>query len=322
MASPIADLSYRHYDGPLEPPAYRWWAIAKQSMRLSIKKKGFWIWAALSGWFYVLLMAIFYFVDTLSQNVPIGQKNPIMQQIVWKDQFLNAFSTSQLFFFIIALLIGVGTIANDNRANALLVYLSKPCTRLDYVIGKWIGIFLPMTLVTAVPTLLFFFYCLMSYRDYGFLTEDPRLFLKLLPMILVPGIVHASLALGISAMFGQGRLAGATYAGVYFILVFFTKAMQLINTSSQVDGRTVSPIVQKLYYFSIDGIQIGLAKLFLGTNGSPLFPTGPGGNNRRGPQPLPVEAPDASLILPLAIGVCALSLFIAWSRVRAVEVVG
>jgi ABC-2 type transport system permease protein len=324
MASPIADLSYRHYDGPLEPPVYRWWAIARASMRLSLRKRGFWIWASLSGWFYILLLAIFYFVDTLSQNVPQGQKNPLLQQVVWKDQFLNAFSTAQLFYFILALLIGVGTIANDNRANALLVYLSKPCTRLDYVIGKWLGVFLPITLVTAFPTLLFYLYCVMTYREYGFLTEDPRLVLKLLGVILVPGAVHASLSLGISSLFNQGRMAGATYAGLYFFTLFFTKAMQIISAVQQTNRQAVSPIVDKLYYASVDGLQIGLAKVILGTDGSQLFPGMNGGGGRRGgpPNPLPVPAPEAWLMFGGVGAICALALFVAWSRVKAVEVVG
>lgn len=322
MASPIADLSYRHYDGPLEPPAYRWWSIARASMRLSLKKRGFWLWASFSAWFYILLLAIFFFVDTFSQGVTApGQKNPILMQIVWKDQFLNAFSTAQLFFFILALLIGVGTIANDNRANALLVYLSKPCTKTDYVIGKWLGIFLPITLVTAVPTLLFYLYCVMTYRDYGFLTEDPRLLFRLLGMVLVSGFVHASLSLGISSMFNQGRLAGATYAGLYFFTLSFTKAMQVISIIAQQDRKPVPGIVNNLYYASVDGIQIGLAKAILGTDGSALFPGGGGGGGRR-IEPLPVPAPDFWPIFGVVGGICALAILIAWTRVRAVEVVG
>ncbi len=325
MSSPIADLSYRHNAGPLERPASRWWAIARASMRLSMRKRGFWLWASFSGWFYVLLLAIFYFIDTLSQNVPVGEKNPLLMQIVWKDQFLNAFSTAQLFYFILALLIGVGTIANDNRANALLVYLSKPCSRLDYIIGKWLGIFLPLTLVTAIPTAFFFLYGAMTYRDYGFLTEDPRLPLKLLAMVLIPGVVHSSLALGISSLFNQGRMAGATYAGLYFFTLFFTKAMQIISLVHQGDRRMVPPIVEKLYYGSVDGLQIGLAKVILGTDGSNLFPGmngGGGGGRRSTPNPLPVPAPEWWLMFGAAGAICALALFVAWSRVKAVEVVG
>ncbi len=320
MASPIADLTYRNYDGPLEPPLYRWWAIAKASMQLSLKKKGLWWLAAGGAFWYLFMLAMLYVMDMLSQNVPLGQKNPFLQQIIWKDQFLNAFSVAQLSLFIIALLIGVGAIANDNRANALLVYLSKPVSRLDYLIGKWLGIFIPITVIVAVPTFVFFAYCAMSYRDYGFLTEDPRLPFKLLLMVLVPGVFHASVSLGISALFNQGRLAGATYAGLYFMTLFFTKAMQVVHWASSEDGGKAPAIVKTLFYCSIDGIQIALAKIILGTDGTALFPQA--GGSRGGP-PIPsIPAPSPTLFFGIFFGICFLSLLIAWTRIRAVEVIG
>lgn len=326
MSNPIADLSYRNYDGPLERPINRWWAIAVVSMRMSLKKKGFWIWSCISAWWYLMMMAIFYFIDVISAP-GLGQKNPILESVVWKDQFLNAFSISQMLLFIIALLIGVGTIANDNRANALMVYLSKPVSRLDYLIGKWLGIFIPITAVVALPALAFFGYGLMSFREYGFLSEDPMLPVKLIFMVLVPGFFHASVALGISSMFNQGRLAGATYAGIYFLTLFFTKMMQFLFFATVEPGSPAAKLVSNLYYCSIDGIQIAMAKIILGTNGSFLFPmqslNGPGGGSPKNtPVGLTVPAPDAAPFVIAFFLICAISLFVAWTRIRAVEVVG
>jgi ABC-2 type transport system permease protein len=324
-SSPILDLTYRNYDGPLEPPVNRWWAIAKMSIRLSTKKKGFWIWASCTCAWYLILLAIFYFVDQSSQaSTAMGQQIPFFKNIVWKDQFLNAFSVSQLYYFILALLLGAGTIANDNRANALLVYLSKPCSKLDYVIGKWLGIFVPMTLVCAVPTLVFYVYCLLSYRSYGFLTQDGWLIVRLLGMILIPGFFHASASLGISSLFNQGRLAGATYAAFYFFGWFFTKMMEVIFVQTNVNsmsgnGNGASPLVKGLYYCSVDGLQVGLAKIFLHTDGGALIPfQGAGGIQ----QLRVVPQPSALLFLPAYFGICALFVLLAWSRIRAVEVVG
>lgn len=332
MAStPIADLSYRNYDGPLEAPTFRWWVVAKMSMRLAIKKKGFWIWSTLSAYWYLILAAIYYFVDTLGQQSPStgGATNFIFSQTIWKDKFLDAFSISQMLLFIVALLIGIGTIANDNRANALLVYLSKPCSKADYLIGKWVAIFLLLLAVTGVPMLLFYGYCFMSYRQYGFVSQDPALFWKLLLVMPLPAILHASLCLGISSLFNQARLAGATYAALYFLTLSFTKAMQVVMAISwfaeqpehhrrmakavAAEVSRAPQAVQSLFYASVDGLQIGLAKDFLGTNGSPMFPN-------PGNPPLP-HAPNGLVFGLIYVLICVGSMGIAWSRVRAVEVV-
>jgi ABC-2 type transport system permease protein len=312
-ASPIADLTYRNYDGPLEPPVYRWWPIAKMTMRMAIKKKSFWWLGILSGWWFFVLSIVLYVMDTIATTSPQGgQGTNLLKNLVWKDLFLGAFSMSQLFLLLIALLIGAGAIANDNKTNALLVYLSKPCTKLDYLIGKWVGIFLCMLGVVAAPTLMFFAYCALSYRQYGILSDDPWLILRLLLMFPIAPAFHASVSLGISSLFDQGRLAGAVYAGIYFITLIFTKAIETARAFGNPPA-----FANTAFYFSVDGMQIALAKNVLRTAGSNLLP-GQGGRGMPQPPPIPQALPFALAYT----AICVIALYIAYKRIRAVEVIG
>ncbi len=328
---PIADLTYRNYDGPLGPPAARWWAIARMSIRLSLKKRGFWWWSVASGYWYLVLMAVFYFVDTLAQQqLTSDGKNPFIAAIKWKDQFVHGFSFAQLLFFILALLTATGTIANDNRANALLVYLSKPCTKLDYVIGKWFGVFVPLSLVAFVPMALFWLYGALSFREYGFVSSDPLMLPKLALIAMCTGALHASLGLGISSLFNQARVAGATYAGIYFLSNFFTKAMQVGHAVFVSEREPVPVTIDRLFYASIDGVNIAMAKLILGTSGSPLFGQGINGGRNFGPNrprnappqtEFIIPSPPLEIFLPIFLALVLGGIWLAWSRVRAVEVV-
>jgi ABC-2 type transport system permease protein len=324
--SPIADLSYRHYDGPLNSPVARWWSIARMTMQLAAKKRGFWGWSIFSAWWYFILLAVFWFND----NVLAPQLNgasPFLQQIIWKDQFVHAFSYSQMILMVVALLVGTGSIANDNRANALLVYLSKPCTKFDYVFGKWFGIFILISSVSLVPMLIFYLYGFLSFQEYGFWKDAPWLFLRLIVVSLMGGAFHASLSVGVSSLFNQGRLAGATYAGGYFLTYIFTQIMSGINSFAAFNPKAQSPaIVKQLFYASIDGIQIGLAKLIVGTDGSRIFPGMGGGRGRNGQsvdiEELIIGAPNLGWILPIYFLLVIGGFALAWSRIKAVEVVG
>ena len=61
-------------------------------------------------------------------------------------------STQQDFFvFLITIYVGAGLIANDRRANALQIYLSKPLMRTEYIAGKAAVLFFFLLLVTWVP---------------------------------------------------------------------------------------------------------------------------------------------------------------------------
>ena len=307
--SPIADLTYRGYSGPLNEADRRWWAIAKMTMRMGIKRKGFWVCSVLSGWYYLVMMAVFYFAEVITSNA--GQlRNPFLSTIVWRDQFVAGFSTAQLLLFIVAMIIGIGTIANDNRANALLIYLSKPCTKLDYLVGKWVGLFIPLYCVALVPSLVFYGYIAMSFRDYGSVSSAPWMPLQLLIMAAFPACLMASLCVGISSMFKEGRLAGATFAGVYFISNLFTQMM--IGVYLMVgDNR----LVRDLFYASVDGMSIAMAKFVCFTDGSAMA-------MQKGQHAGTIGRPDAILAFLAFFAISALSVWIAWLRIRPVEVVG
>ncbi len=324
-SAPIADLSYRNYDGALESPNKLWWVIARQILRVSLKKRILWVMSFLAGSYFAIMMAIFFFTERMSQstapmmtgsNMPaMNPLQQLMDRIIWKDQFVHGISMGQMWFLIMSLVVGVGTIANDNRANALLVYLSKPCDKKDYLLGKWMGVFLTLLIGMSIPSLFFYAYGILSYRDYGFFTGDKLLLFKLLFLLVTNAAIYASLAIGISSLFNQGRLAGATMAAVYFLSNFFTQAMSGAWMAFQDDGNaTAKGIVSKLFYGSVDGLNIGLAKSTLATSGSPPF-----GIPDRMEQ---VPAPPFLAAFAIIIIVSMLSMLIAWKRVRAVEVVG
>lgn len=80
-------------------------------------------------------------------------------------------------------------------------------------------------------------------------------------------------------------------------------------------------VVDNLFYFSVDGVQIAAAKNILGTDGGAIFPFAPPGQMDRMAQ-FAVPAPNGVVVTIILFAVCALAVFIAWTRVRAVEVVG
>ena len=43
VVSPIADVSYRHYDGPLHSRTFRWWIVALYGVRQALRKWWFWL---------------------------------------------------------------------------------------------------------------------------------------------------------------------------------------------------------------------------------------------------------------------------------------
>ena len=69
------------------------------------------------------------------------------------ETFREFLGQQGIFVFFVTIYVGAGLIANDRRANALQVYLSKPLTRAEYVAGKLAILFLFLVGVTWLPAI-------------------------------------------------------------------------------------------------------------------------------------------------------------------------
>lgn len=324
-AGPIADLSYRSYDGHLASPTHRWWVISKMMLRLAVRKWGLYVLTVMSGWYYFVMMIVMFVQEQIVTN-SMGRDAAMIRRLAnmdWTAQFLHGFSYGQIWYFLIALMVGAGSIANDNKANALLSYLSKPCTKTDYLIGKWVGVFLVLCAAALIPGLFFYAYGALNWREYGFVSQNPWLLPKFLVLAPLASAFQASLIIGVSSLFRQGMHAGLTYAGLYLITNFFTVIMTFAFLMSHPGGRhmrrhlSTGPFSPEPFtYFSIDGVQIGLAKIVLNTaGGMPFMP-------RSASQFAQPTVPIPSLwLIPIAFALAGAFVWLAWTRIRAVEVV-
>jgi len=312
-ASPIADLSYRGYDGPLATRFFRWWIVALAGIRMNVKKPWFWVLAALCALPYLGQgITLLTNADRAIQAL-MGGNAPASR---FTQAFFQAFSSQQFLLFILALLVGSSSISADNRANALLVYLSKPVTKNDYLFGKWVGVFLPIFAVAFIPALLLYLFCLVSYLSEGFLRDDPWLIGRIVLACVVAGAVHASLLLGCSAWSKTPRMAGAIYAAIYLISSIIAG---IVGSVAMKTTQFSSPSAQELViqHLSVGGVITGLAQnIYRFTIRSVRYD--PMAQQR---VDVSLAAPSFWVMLALAVAMVVVGLLATRAKIRAVEVV-
>lgn len=305
-ASPIADLSYRNYDGPLHSRAIRWWTVALANIRIVRRKPGFWILALFAALPYVFTILSLYFSRGMSS--PFGGS---AQKINYAMHHFTALQGQQFFIFLMSLLVGTSSIAADNRANALLVYLSKPITKGDYLLGKWMGIFLILYGVCLVPALALYTYCAFSYSGEGFFKDAPMLILRLALACAVPAVVHTSLLIGFSAWSKTPRIAGAMYASVYLVVGIIMQIVGGLQFKKHPD------LSNQIQHASISGAIEGLAQNIYNVTLEIVRV------QRRNPDftPVKIEPPSLWLALGLTVGLVVIGVAAARAKIKAVEVV-
>ena len=239
---PIHDQSYRHYGGGKAAPGRSWTVIAWAGMRTFFKKRAF---------MGLMLFALSPFIVRAVQ-MWISSNYPQASILAPSPETFRQFLEQQDFFvFVITVYVGAGLIANDRRANALQIYLSKPLMRSEYIAGKLAVLFGFLLLVTLVPALVLLMLKVIFDGNFTFLKNN----LFLLPAITTASLVQVSLAaftmLALSSLSKSARYVGILYVGITFFTSAIYGALYAITGSSRVSwisiGANVSQVVDVIF---------------------------------------------------------------------------
>jgi ABC-2 type transport system permease protein len=239
---PIHDQSYRHYGGGKSVPGRSWTVITAAGIKTMIRKRAF------------LGLLIFALAPFLVRAVQMWISANYPQAAILSptaETFRQFLEQQDFFVFIITVYVGAGLIANDRRANALQIYLSKPLMRSEYIVGKLAILFVFLTMVTFVPAMLLLW--LKVAFDGSFLFLKNNLFL--LPAITVGSLIQVALAsftmLALSSLSKSARYVGILYVGITFFTTAIYGALYAITGSSRVSwisiGANVAQVVDVVF---------------------------------------------------------------------------
>ena len=155
-------------------------------------------------------------------RIYVSANFPQVAMLAMKAESFRQFVDQQgLFVFFVTVYVGAGLIANDRRANALQIYLSKPLTRAEYVAGKMAVLAAFLLLVTWLPSMLLLLLQAMFAGSFAFLREHLYLVPAITLFALVQTLVASFTMLALSSMSNSSRFVAVMYAGA----VLFTDAM-------------------------------------------------------------------------------------------------
>jgi ABC-2 type transport system permease protein len=204
---PIHDQSYRRYAGKRESAGTAWMVIARTGIATIVRKRLF-IGLLLLAWIPFVVGAVMAY---LNANFPQFTILAMTAQ-----RFRDFLGTQDFFVFVITVWVGAGLIANDKRANALQIYLSKPLTRTEYIAGKLVILATFLLAVTWLPAILLLVLHMAFTGSLTFLRQNLYLFPAVTVFAFLQVLVSAFMMLALSSMSKSGRYVAILYAGVYF----------------------------------------------------------------------------------------------------------
>ena len=186
--------------------------IARNGIQHMLGKRAF-LGLLLLSWFPFFVRAVqIYAAANLPQAAFLAPTPETFRQFL--DQ-------QQIFVFFVTVYVGAGLIANDRRANALQIYLSKPLTRSEYVFGKLAILMTFLLIVTWLPAIVLLIVQLAFAGNFTFLRNNIFLFPAITVFAFIQVTLVATAMLALSSLSNSSRYVGILYSAV----IFFTQAI-------------------------------------------------------------------------------------------------
>ncbi len=240
---PIHDQSYRRYGGAKAALGRSWTVIAKAGIMNMIRKRSF-MGLLLFAWFPFVIRAVqIYFASNYAQVEALMAPDAKM--------FRDFLEQQDFFVFVMTIYVGAGLIANDRRANALQIYLSKPLLRSEYIAGKAAVLFTFIMLVTWLPAILLLILQVVFKGSFEFMRANLFLFPAITVGALLQALVATFTMLALSSLSKSSRYVGILYAGIIFFTAAIYGAMVAITGSTSLSwlsvGSNVTQVVDVIF---------------------------------------------------------------------------
>ncbi len=242
---PILDIGYRKWEGPRSPAWTRAWVVASTGVGL--------VWS--STWirrilmlltFPSLLVAIAFGVleqnlseSSTEQAITFVQRNREARRVLdnagvevkdlrnnpaavrhfaWSYLLFTLFRYPQAFGMILVVgLVGPRLISYDLRSRGYLLYLSRPLTPAEYVIGKAGVLYTLLFLVATIPALTIYVVGLFLSTDPWAIVYTWDIPLRIIAASVILILPTSAIALALSSMTQESRYAGFAWFAIWIL---------------------------------------------------------------------------------------------------------
>ena len=228
---PIHTQDYRHWEGVLKPRNYtRWWIIAKAELKLLAQRKIVRLIVAIPPLIYIFVHAILIYIvnQVPDATLPFDVNAEFFQKFLFRLVPIP----SAMLIALIAIFGGSGLIATDLKNNALSLYLSKPISWIDYLIGKFAVIGILLGCLTLIPGLLLFLEHLLL-TDTTFLKENYWVPFSIIAYSVLITLSAGLLMLLFSSLTSNPRYATIGFCAVWFGLPVIYEVLRVITRTSR-----------------------------------------------------------------------------------------
>jgi ABC-2 type transport system permease protein len=226
----VYERTYRSYSGRLTPERWRFLVLPRYAYEEVFRSKLFIAFLVACGIYPLGLAVLIYLPHNLKFLQTINAESGVITEFFgdFAGRFFFGWYMVPYAFvaLVVTFIVGPALISADLRNNALPLYLARPFSRAEYIVGKSAVLIILLSLVTWVPGMLLFFFQ-ASMAGLGWLQEHWKVGLAILLGSWIQVLVLCLISLALSAYVKLKPLARLALVVVFFV----AKAFSLILTA-------------------------------------------------------------------------------------------
>jgi ABC-2 type transport system permease protein len=244
--------TYRGYEGGFTNAWSRFLVIPRYALE-DLHRRRFLVTFFVASFLYPLIAALIIYVEHNLSALKLMNLERASQLItIDSGFFLNVLGVQSMLCFFMAAFVGPGQVSPDLTNNGLSLYLARPFSRAEYVLGKSTVLLALMSLMTWIPGLLLF--GLQSYLEgWAWMTANTRIAAGLFLGSWIWILLLTLLALALSAWVKWKPAAGGLMFGTFFVSAAFGAAINGVQRSRWGHLLNISHMVGSVWLSLFEG---------------------------------------------------------------------
>jgi len=218
--------TYKAYHGQLTPAWSRFTVLTRYGLSTLFSSRPFTAYTVLCFLPFLVGLAYIYIVHSAAAQAVLGVGKTIPGTVnnVW---FLSFLGFEAGMGFILAAWGGPGMITKDFANHSVQLYLSRPISRTEYLLGKVSVLAALLSCTTWIPALLLFF-VKAELQGHGWLWENLWMAGSILVSCLIWIAIISLVSMAVAVWVKWRIAATALMLGIFFLLPALGQVLDLI----------------------------------------------------------------------------------------------
>jgi ABC-type transport system involved in multi-copper enzyme maturation permease subunit len=204
-------------------------AICRWNLRMVIRQKLFWLLVALGLLSFIVFYVLIYIKAQISVESPqIAQFIDRFQVTGTGEGYRQFLETQSRAILILLAYAGVVLVAGDYRSGGISFYLSKPIGKLHYVAGKTLALLVIVGLLTLLPGIILFLEYGLFTNSAQYWIDNWRILAGIVGYSLLIMIVPSLLVLALGAVCRRGAALVLVWCSIFLVLPIFGSLLRAV----------------------------------------------------------------------------------------------